>query len=127
MTNTLKGGWKILNLFAGSEKINKELNRKPINIETLNIRVDTARDLAFKVFNTTNDTIKNVMMAEETIVYGNRYRSVKEQVDIGLTKAEELFRTGAYRRSLEVAMDAIDYVEPGIHNKILNAFKKEGS
>ena len=24
MTNTLKGGWKILNLFAGSEKINKE-------------------------------------------------------------------------------------------------------
>ena len=109
------------------KEINKELNRKPINIETLNIRVDTARDLAFKVFNTTNDTIKNVMMAEETIVYGNRYRSVKEQVDIGLTKAEELFRTGAYRRSLEVAMDAIDYVEPGIHNKILNAFKKEGS
>ena len=109
------------------KEINKELNKKPINIETLNIRVDTARDLAFKVFNTTNDLIKNVMMAEETIVYGNRYRSVKEQVDIGLTKAEKLFREGSYRKSLEVAMDAIDYVEPGIHNKILSAFKSEGS
>jgi hypothetical protein len=109
------------------KEINKELNRKPINIDTLNIRVDTARDLAFKVFNTTNDLIKNVMMAEETIVYGNRYRSVKEQVDIGLTKAEELFREGSYRKSIEVSMDAIDYVEPGIHNKILNAFKNEGS
>ena len=111
----------------GIKEINKELNKKPINIDTLNIRVDTARDLAFKVFNTTNDLIKNVMMAEETIVYGNRYRSVKDQVDIGLTRAEKLFNEGSYRKSLEVAMDAIDYVEPGIHNKILEAFKKEGS
>lgn len=109
------------------KEINKELNKKPINIETLNIRVDTARDLAFKVFNTTNDLIKNVMMAEETIVYGNRYRSVKEQVNIGLERAEELFFNGSYKKSLEVAMNAIDYVEPGIHNKILEAFKEERS
>ena len=106
------------------KEINKELNKKPINIETLNIRVDTARDLAFKVFNTTNDTIKNVMMAEETIVYGNRYRSIKEQVNQGLSRAEELFFKGSYKKSLEVAMDAIDYVEPGIHNKILEAFNE---
>ena len=111
----------------GIKEINKELNKKPINIETLNIRVDTARDLAFKVFNTTNELIKNVMMAEETIVYGNRYRSLKEQVDSGLKRAEQLFNEGSYKKSLEIAMDAIDYVEPGIHNKILNAFKSEGS
>ena len=111
----------------GIKEINKELNKKPINIETLNIRVDTARDLAFKVFNTTNDLIKNVMMAEETIVYGNRYRCEKDQVNIGLTKAEKLFYEGSYKKSLEVAMDAIDYVEPGIHNKILEAFNIEGS
>ena len=109
------------------KEINKELNKKPINIETLNIRVDTARDLAFKIFNTTNELIKNVMMAEETIVYGNRYRPLKEQVDVGLSKAEELFNEGSYKKSLEVAMNAIDYVEPGIHNKILKAFADEGS
>ena len=107
------------------KEINKELNKKPINIETLNIRVDTARDLAFKVFNTTNDLIKSVMMAEETIMYGNRYRSVKEQVDTGLKNAEKLFFEGSYKKSLEVAMNAIDYVEPGVHNKILKAFDKE--
>ena len=67
------------------------------------------------------------MMAEETIVYGNRYRSVKEQVNIGLERAEELFFNGSYKKSLEVAMNAIDYVEPGIHNKILEAFKEERS
>ncbi len=107
------------------KEINKELNKKPINIDTLNIRVDTARDLAFKVFNTTNDLIKNVMMAEETIVYGNRYRSVKEQVNSGLNRAEELFFNGSYVKALEIAMNAIDYVEPGIHNKILEAFNGE--
>ena len=109
------------------KEINKELNKKPINIDILNIRVDTARDLAFKVFNTTNDLIKNVMMAEETILYGNRYRSLKNQVDVGLTRAEKLFYAGSYKKSLEVAMDSIDYVEPEIHNKILKAFNEEGS
>ena len=104
------------------KEINKELNKKPINIDTLNIRVDTARDLAFKVFNTTNDLLKYVMMAEETIVYGNRYRSLKEQVNVGLNQAEKLFRDGEYKKALEEAMNAIDYCEPEIHKKIMDAF-----
>ena len=62
------------------KEIQKELNKKPINIETLNIRVDTARDLVFKVFNTTNSLLKTIVMFEETYVYGNRYRSYKEKV-----------------------------------------------
>ena len=105
------------------KEINKELNRKPITIEVLNIRVDTARDLAFKVYNTVNNLIKSVMMAEETIMYGNRYRGIKEQIDLGLDKAEMLFKDGEYKKSLEVTMNTIDYIEPGIHNKILKAFE----
>lgn len=64
---------------------------KPINIETLNIRVDTARDLVFKVFNTTNSLLKTIVMLEETMVYGNRYRSYKEKVNEGLVVAENCF------------------------------------
>lgn len=104
-------------------EINKELNRKPITIEVLNIRVDTARDLAFKVYNTVNSVIKSAMMAEETMVYGNRYRGIKSQIDQGLDKAESLFMDGEYKKSLEVTMNAIDYIEPGIHNRILKAFE----
>ena len=62
------------------------------------------------------------MMAEETIVYGNRYRSVKEQVNVGLMQAEKLFRDGEYKKALEEAMNAIDYCEPEIHKKIMEAF-----
>lgn len=107
------------------KEIQNELSKKPIDIETLNIRVDTARDLVFKVYNTTNDLIKTVSMLEETIVYGNRYRYYKEQVNEGLKEAEKLFNQGSYKKALEVTMNAIDYVEPGIHNKILKAYNEE--
>jgi septation ring formation regulator len=105
-------------------EIQKELNKKPINIDTLNIRVDTARDLVFKVFNTTNDLLKTIAMLEETLVYGNRYRSSKEKVDEGLNIAEKLFYQGSYKKALEITMNTLDYVEPGVHNKILAAYNQ---
>ena len=73
-------------------EIIKELDRKPIVIKILNIRVDTARDLVFKIYNKTNDMIKIASMSEKIIIYGNRYRSSYEEIDIALTKAEELFK-----------------------------------
>ena len=105
------------------KEIQKELNKKPINIEVLNIRVDTARDLAFKVFNTTNSLLKTIVMLEETLIYGNRYRSEKEKVNEELNLAEKLFYKGSYKKALEVTMNAIDYVEPGIHNKIMAIYE----
>ena len=104
------------------KEIQKELNKKPINIDTLNIRVDTARDLVFKVFNTTNSLLKTIVMLEETIVYANRYRPVNKQVRDGLITAEKLFYKGDYKKALEITMDSIDYVEPGIHKKIIQAY-----
>ncbi len=108
------------------KEIQKELNKKPINIDTLNIRVDTARDLVFKVFNTTNNLLRTIVMLEETIVYGNRYRGEKEKVNEGLNLAEKLFYQGSYKKALEITMNAIDYVEPGIHNKIMSAYNIKG-
>ena len=52
----------------------KELDKRPISIKILNLRVDTARDLVLKVYNTVNETVKTAKMAETAIVYGNRYR-----------------------------------------------------
>ena len=39
-----------------------------------------------------------LIWSEKMIVYGNRYRSSYEEIDIALTKAEELFRRGKYKR-----------------------------
>jgi len=100
----------------------KELEKRPISIKVLNMRVDTARDLVLKVYNTINETVKTAKMAEQAIVYGNRYRPVNKEVDFGLSKAEGMFYKGNFKSSLEQAIMAINIVEPGIHEKLMNEY-----
>lgn len=97
----------------------KELDKRTISIKILNLRVDTARDLVLKVYNTVNETVKTAKMAETAIVYGNRYRVTNKEVDFGLSKAESAFLKGNFKSSLENAISAINIVEPGIHKKLL--------
>ena len=101
----------------------KELDKRPISIKVLNMRVDTARDLVLKVYNTTNETVKTAKMAETAIVYGNRYRPVNRDVDFGLTKAENAFYKGNFKVSLENAINAINIVEPGIHKRLIDEYQ----
>lgn len=102
----------------------KELEAKPINIKTLNIRVDTARDLVLKLYNTSNETIKTAWMAENAIVYGNRYRYGNKEINDGLEKASIAFMKGNFKLSLENSIKAINVIEPGIHKRLLDAYKK---
>ena len=92
-------------------EIVKELAKKPIVIKILNIRVDTARDLVFKIYNKTNDIVKSVIICEKLIVYGNRYRSSYEEIDKALTLAEELFYKGKYKQSMDISLNAISEVD----------------
>lgn len=103
----------------------KELERKPIVIKTLNTRVDTARDLVLKLYNTTNQTIKMAKMSEMAIVYGNRFRSSYESVDQCLNQAEIMFYKGNYKRSLEISTKIIDSIEDKFSKKLENFYKKE--
>ena len=115
-----------IELSEASEAISEmvsELEKRPISIKTLNMRVDTARDLVLKVYNTINETTKTAKMAETAIVYGNRYRINNKDVDFGLIKAENAFYKGNYKNSLEQAISAINIIEPGIHKKLLAEYK----
>ena len=105
------------------DELIKALDKRPISIKILNLRVDTARDLVLKVYNTINETVKTARMAETAIVYGNRYRVTNKEVDFGLTKAENMFMKGNFKNSLENAINAINIVEPGIHKRLLEEYK----
>lgn len=99
-------------------EIIKELAKKPIVIKTLNTRVDTARDLVFKLYNTTKNIIKNAYISENLIVYANRYRSSSSDVMKNLNKAEVMFYKGNYEGSLKLVLDLLDKLEPGFKTKI---------
>lgn len=115
-------------LSEATEAINdmiKELEKRPMEVEVLNTRVDTARDLTLKLYKTTNETIRTASMSEHAIVYGNRYRSTNPRVNQGLNKAETLFFKGNFKESLEDAINAINIVEPGIHERLLKESRAE--
>lgn len=107
---------------AAIKEIIKELDKKPITIEVLNVRVDTARDLVLKLFQTTKEMVRTAMFAEMAIVYGNRYRSSVNNLDKYLRYSEKLFYRGEYKKSLEVTINSLNKVEDGIYNKLLNLY-----
>lgn len=105
------------------EEMIKEMNKKPISIKTLNIRVDTARDLVLKLYSTANELVKTAAMVEVAIMYGNRYRPVNKNLDLEIVRAEDLFYRGEYKKALETTIRAINVVEPGVHEKLLESVK----
>ena len=102
----------------------KELSKKPIGIKTLNTRVDTARDLVLKLYNTTISMIKTAKMSEMAIVYGNRYIGLHTDIEEGINRARNLFFKGDYTSSLNVSIDTIKLVDDNFERKLLT-YEKE--
>lgn len=106
-------------------EIVKELDKKPITIEVLNTRVDTARDLVLKLYTKTKDLMKNAMFAERAIVYGNRYRSSNTELNNHLNISEKLFYRGEYKKSFELTINVLNKIDSEIYKKILNLYKSK--
>lgn len=94
-----------------------ELEKSPIVIKTLNTRVDTARDLVLKLYNTTTEMINNAKNAEMVMVYGNRYRTINTEIDNRLDIAEARFYKGEYKNALDISLSAISLVDKNIDMK----------
>ena len=105
------------------KEVIKELEKKPIVIKTLNTRVDTARDLVLKLYNTTNEMIKNANLAELAIMYANRYRSVYNDIEQSLDDAEKMFFNGKYKESYELVVNSTISVDENIDRKLLELYE----
>ena len=106
------------------KEVIKELEKKPIVIKTLNTRVDTARDLVLKLYNTTNEIIKTAELAENCMVYGNRFRSSYTDIDRCLDEARKSFFKGDYKKSLDVSIKAISLVDKNFHQELVSIYDK---
>lgn len=110
---------------AAIKEIILELDKKPISINTLNTRVDTARDLVLKLYSKTKEMIKTAKFSEMAIVYGNRYRSDYDDLDRNLAYSEMLFFKGEYQKSLELSIKSLNAIEPGIYDKLIGYYGNE--
>ena len=105
-------------------EVTKELDRKPIVIKTLNTRVDTARDLVLKLYNTTNEMIKNARLAELAIIYANRFRSSYNDIDQCLIDSEKLFYKVNYKESLDLTLKAMTSIDDNMYGKLVVLYEK---
>ena len=99
-------------------EIVRELEKKPITIDVLNTRVDTARDLVLKLYSRTNEILKYARMSEAAIVYGNRYRSSLSEINKHLNISEQLFYKGEYKKSLANTVNILKTIDPSITNRL---------
>ena len=58
-------------------------------------------------------------MVENTIVFGNKYRSSYPDIDSELTRAELCFRNGEYTQALKIAIATIEKIHPGSYEKLI--------
>ena len=106
------------------KEVVSELEKKPIEIKVLNTRVDTARDLVLKFYNTTNEMIRNAFFSELVLVFANRYRSSNSDVESSLAVAEEKFYNGYYRESLELTVKSLSFIDEKIYRKLMVLYEK---
>ena len=66
--------------------------------------------------------IKTAKLAEMAIVYGNRYRSFYDEVDMGLLDAEDFFAKGDYKGALDISIKSTSIVEKDIYQKLLDIY-----
>ncbi len=107
----------------GIKYIIDELEKTPICVDTLNTRVETSLELAYKLYNNTKRIIKEAMLAESAMLYGNRYRSSIKSVDTEIGIAEKLFFKGDYHECLNTTVNILEKTEPGIYEQLKSYFE----
>ncbi|MBQ2688530.1 MAG: selenide, water dikinase, partial [Solobacterium sp.] len=100
-------------------RIQDLIDETPLNVQLLNATLTEAIDYIYKLFNNVNNVVGAVIMVENTIVFGNRYRSTYSDIDSELTRSELCFRNGEYTQALNIAIETIEKIHPGNYEKMV--------
>jgi septation ring formation regulator len=103
------------------------LKETPINIQLLNSTLQEALEFIYKLYNNVNNVVGTVVMVENTIVFGNRYRSTYEDIDSELTRSELCFRNGEYTQALQIAISTMEKIHPGNYESIVRENAKSAA
>ena len=71
--------------------------------------------------------VATVIMVENTIVFGNRYRSTYADIDSELTRSELSFRNGEYTQALTIAIATIEKIHPGNYENMIKENAKSAA
>lgn len=96
------------------------LDNTPLDVKRLNNELRLAIDYIYTLYNSVNNLVGMAIMVENTIVFGNRYRSSYPDIDSELTRCELCFRNGQYTKALKIGIQAIEKMHPGAYENLIN-------
>lgn len=95
------------------------LKETPLNVAMLNSTLNEAIDFIYKLYNNVNNLVGMAIMVENTIVFGNKYRSSYPDIDSELTRAELCYRNGEYTQALTLAIATIEKIFPTTYEQMI--------
>ena len=130
--------YKLPNISAAYEKdmqkaskyidsLNNLMNETPLNIQLMNSTLQGALSFIYQLYNNVNNVVGTVVMVENTIVFGNRYRSTYADIDTELTRSELSFRNGEYTQALTTAIATIEKIHPGNYESMIKENAKSAA
>ena len=103
------------------------IDENPLNVQLLNATLQEAISFIYKLYNDLTNMIASVIMVENTIVFGNRYRSTYADIDSDLTRSELCFRNGEYTQALTIAIATIEKIHPGNYETMIKENSKSAA
>lgn len=103
------------------------INAPTLNVQLLSSTLKEAIDFIYKLYNNVNNVVATVIMVENTIVFGNRYRSTYADIDSELTRSELCFRNGEYTQALSIAIATIEKIHPGNYENMIKENAKSAA
>lgn len=101
------------------DSLNNLMNATPLNVQVLNSTLKEAIDFIYRLYNNVNNVVATVMMVENAVVFGSRYRSTYPDIDSELTRSELCFRNGDYTQALTIAIATIEKIHPGNYENMI--------
>ncbi|MGB4985399.1 MAG: septation ring formation regulator EzrA [Erysipelotrichaceae bacterium] len=101
------------------KQIKRLLAQPTIDIVLLNDLVKEAIDFVYTFFDKVGNIVGVANLTEKIIVFGNRYRCLDNELDTNLTRSEICFKNGEYSNALNIAVNAIEKIYPGIYDLLV--------
>lgn len=106
--------------------VSQSLQEVPLNMSAAETFLRNAERAVNDVCERIEELLENVMLIEQIIQYGNRYRVSNPEIHQRLLEAENSFRQFRYSKALEESATAVEEVEPGAMKKIEELLQKQG-
>lgn len=107
------------------ENMEQSLVERPLNIKSVAKNRQIAKEDLAHLQEKAEDILENAKFLEAVVQYSNRYRMDYPELAESLNKAERHFYGDYnYKKALEIAVTALEKVEPSAFKKIEKAFEQ---